>query len=55
MSVTGRATVKWALYTIDGAFAGRQGTVGATTSGTKATAFVGADDQFCIVTTAGQQ
>jgi hypothetical protein len=52
MSVSGRATVKWAIYTIDGAFTGRQGTAGVSTSGTKATAFVGADGDFHIVTTA---
>jgi hypothetical protein len=52
MSVTGRATVKWALYEQDGTFTHRQGTVGVSTSGTKATAFVGTDDNFYIVTTA---
>ena len=41
MSTTGRATVKWAIYKRDGTFSGQQGTVGVSTSGTKATAFVG--------------
>jgi hypothetical protein len=52
MSTTGKATVKWACYGRDGQPTGRQGTVGTTTSGTKATAFVGTDDNFTIVTTA---
>jgi O-glycosyl hydrolase len=52
MSTTGRATVKWARYSMGGQFTGRQGTLGQTTSGTKAAAFVGADDRFYIVTTA---
>jgi hypothetical protein len=52
MSTTGQATVKWAFYEADGKFTGRQGVVGTTTSGTKATAFVGSDDKFYIVTTA---
>ena len=52
MSVTGRATVKWAIYRRDGTFTGQQGTVGVSTSGTKATAFVGTDDSFHIITTA---
>jgi len=52
MSVSGRATVKWAVYRRDGAFTGQAGTVGVSASGTKAAAFVGADDGFCIVTTA---
>jgi hypothetical protein len=52
MSTTGTATVKWACYTLDGRFTGRQGVVGTTTSGTKPTAFAGADGQFYIVTTA---
>lgn len=52
MSTTGQATVKWARYTADGKFTGEQGTLGRTTSGTKATAFVGTDDEFYIVTTA---
>lgn len=52
MSTRGQATVKWACYTADGKFSGRQGVLGTTTSGTKATAFVGDDDNFYIVTTA---
>jgi hypothetical protein len=52
MSTTGSATVKWACYTINGRFTGRQGTAGVTTSGTKATALVGTDDDFYLVTTA---
>lgn len=52
MSTTGRATVKWARYSIDGHFTGRHGTLGQTTSGTKAAIFVGTDDRFYIVTTA---
>lgn len=54
MSTTGAATVHWATYTSDGKFTGRQGTLGTTTSGTKATAFVDADDNFAIVTTAAR-
>jgi hypothetical protein len=52
MSTTGKATVKWACYDNDGLPTGRQGTAGTTTSGTKATAFVGSDDNFYVVTTA---
>jgi hypothetical protein len=52
MSVTGKATVKWAIYRRDGTLTGQQGTVGVSFSGTKATAFVGTDDNFRIVTTA---
>ncbi|MGD1001830.1 MAG: sialidase family protein [Candidatus Brocadiia bacterium] len=52
MSTAGTATVKWARYSPDGKFTGRQGTLGRTTSGTKATEFVGSDDSFYIVTTA---
>lgn len=52
MSTTGKATVKWACYGRDGQPTGQQGTVGTATSGTKATAFVGTDDSFYIVTTA---
>jgi hypothetical protein len=54
MSTTGRATVHWACYGIDGKPTGRQGVLGSTTSGTKATAFVGTDDNFYVVTTARQ-
>ena len=52
MSVTGRATVKWAIYRQDGTFTQQQGTVGVSDSGTKATAFSGTDDNFHIITTA---
>lgn len=52
MSTTKKATVKWARYAPGGKFSGERGTLGITTSGTKATAFVGADDNFYIVTTA---
>lgn len=52
MSTTGTATVKWARYSPEGKFTGRQGAIGTTTSGTKATEFVGSDDNFYIVTTA---
>ena len=52
MSTEGTATVKWALYRTDGRFTGRQGELGTSFSGTKATAFTCRDDAFCIVTTA---
>ena len=52
MSISGTATVKWALYKPDGQFAGQQATLGKTTSGTKPTVFVGTDDNFYVVTTA---
>ena len=52
MSTTGTATVKWATFTLDGTPSGQQGTVGTSTSGTKPTAVVGADDNFYIITTA---
>ena len=52
MSVTEHATVKWAIYRQDGTFTQQQGTIGISDSGTKATAFCGADDRFYIVTTA---
>jgi len=52
MSITGRATVKWAVYRRDGTFAGQQGTIGVSDSGTKATAFAGEDDNFYVITTA---
>lgn len=51
MSTTGRATVHWARYGANAKLQS-QGIVGTTTSGTKATAFVGTDDQFYLVTTA---
>jgi hypothetical protein len=52
MAVGRTATVKWALYRWDGTFTGKQGTLGVSTSGTKATAFLGTDGTFYIVTTA---
>ena len=52
MSVSGTAVVKWERYTTDGKTTGERGTVGTSFSGTKATAFVGADGNFYIVTTA---
>ena len=52
MAVGRTATVKWALYKNDGTFTGKQGTLGVSTSGTKATAFLGTDGTFYIVTTA---
>ncbi len=52
MAVGQTAVVKWALYRNDGTFTGRQGTLGVSTSGTKATAFPGTDGAFYIVTTA---
>lgn len=52
MSTTGTARVKWAIYGNDGTFTGSQGAVGISSSGTKATAFVGSDDNFYVVTTA---
>jgi hypothetical protein len=52
MAVERQATVKWALYGNDGAFTGKQGTIGISASGTKATAFAGTDGAFYLVTTA---
>lgn len=52
MSTSGRATVKWALYTVDGQFTGKQGVIGDSSSGTKATAYAGTDGNFYILTTA---
>jgi hypothetical protein len=52
MAVGRTATVKWALYANDGTFSGQQGTIGVSTSGTKATAFAGTDGAFYVVTTA---
>jgi hypothetical protein len=53
MAVGRTAIVKWALYRRnDRMFTGKQGTLGVSTSGTKATAFLGTDGAFCIVTTA---
>ena len=52
MAVGRQAAVKWALYRNDGRFSEKQGTIGVSTSGTKATAFFGTDGAFHIVTTA---
>jgi len=52
MSVESTAVVKWARYSADGKATGEQGTVGTSFSGTKATAIVGTDDNFYILTTA---
>ena len=52
MSTTGKASVKWATYRADGTATGATGTLGTTTSGTKATVAVGPDDGFYILTTA---
>jgi hypothetical protein len=49
MSVSGSAIVKWALYNSDGTYTGNQGVVGKTFSGTRATAFVGTNNNFYIV------
>ncbi len=54
MATNGTANVKWARYTKDGKFTGEAGTIGKSFAGTKATAFVGTDDMFYIVTTASQ-
>jgi len=52
MSTSGTATVEWARYNIDGTPSGQQGVIGTSFSGTKATAVVGSDDNFYIITTA---
>ncbi len=52
MAVQGTATVKWARYDKEGRATGETGVIGRSFAGTKATAFVGADDNFYIVTTA---
>lgn len=52
MSTRGNAKVKWALYDTEGKSTGEMGDVGMSSAGTKATAFVGTDDDFYIVTTA---
>jgi hypothetical protein len=52
MAVRGAAIVKWARYDRNGNFTGEAGTVGKSFAGTKATAFVGSDDKFYLVTTA---
>ncbi len=52
MAVQGVATVKWARYNKDGKPTGEAGILGQSFAGTKATAFVGNDDNFYVVTTA---
>ncbi len=53
MSVNSTAVVKYALYKTDGTLQSQQATtVGTSFSGTKATAFIGKDDNFYLVTTA---
>jgi hypothetical protein len=52
MSTSDTATVKWARYNIDGTPSGQQGVIGTSSSGTKAAAVVGGDDNFYIITTA---
>jgi hypothetical protein len=52
MAVKGTAKVKWARYDKDGKPTGEAGVVGQSFAGTKATAFVGKDDNFYLVTTA---
>ena len=46
------AVVKWARYNFAGTPSGQQGVIGTSFSGTKATAVVGNDDNFYVVTTA---
>ncbi len=55
MATRGTADVKWARYTKDGNPTGETGEVGKSFAGTKATAFVGTDDNFYIVTTASRE
>ena len=52
MSTSGTAVVKWARYNFAGTPSGQQVVIGTSCSGTKATAVVGNDDNFYIVTTA---
>jgi len=52
MSVSGTATVKYAVYRADGTYSNVTETIGTSFSGTKATGFVGSDNTFYIVTTA---
>lgn len=52
MSTNGNGTVKWALYHSDGQYEGIKGTVGIGSSGTKPTAFIGRNNEFCIITSA---
>ena len=54
MAVKGTATVKWARYDKEGNPTGETGVIGKSFAGTKATAFVGTDDNFYIVTTASK-
>ncbi len=54
MAVKGTATVKWARYDKNGKPTGETGVVGRSFAGTKATAFVGNDDNFYVVTTASK-
>ena len=54
MAVKGTATVKWARYDKDGKPTGETGVAGKSFAGTKATAFVGNDNNFYIVTTASK-
>lgn len=49
MSISDSATVKCALYNSDGSFTGQECTIGRTFSGTKATVFVGTDDNFYVI------
>jgi hypothetical protein len=59
MAVGQKATVHWALYRDDGSYTGQTGTLGVSTSGTKATAFATRSGDFRVITTAkiapGQQ
>jgi hypothetical protein len=52
MSVTEKATLKWAIYRQDGTITQQQRTIGISGSGTKATAFSSADGRFYVITTA---
>ena len=55
MAVEGTALVKWARYDTQGKPTGEAGMVGTSFAGTKATAFVGNDDNFYIVSTATRE
>ena len=52
MAVSGTAEVRWAAYFANGTFSGRAGSLGTSFAGTKATAWVGADGGFSVMTTA---
>lgn len=52
MATSGTATVYYAMYGLDGSVRGPAVTLGTSFAGTKATAVVGSDDQFYIITTA---